>query len=67
MREQLAQYDKINKATGAIATLFVVLWGLDTGVSNVAPVGVWKSALQDSYTGNWEKEMINKLNQGIIL
>ncbi|TCD68882.1 hypothetical protein EIP91_009597 [Steccherinum ochraceum] len=67
MLEQLAHYEKENKRTGAVATLFVLLHCIDSGISNVAPVGVWRDVLDPAYRGDWEGELIRHLNEGIVL
>lgn len=40
MKQQLKEFDRVNKRTGAETTLFVMLFCMDKGVSNIAPVGV---------------------------
>ena len=65
MRQQLQMQDVVNKRTGAVATLFVMLWCVDKSISNIAPVGVWSSVL-DGVRKDWEKELTVAVNQGIV-
>lgn len=69
IRQQLANQDKFNKQHGAVATLFVMLWCIDLSVSNMAPIGVWQSALDEmkNVKSDWAEEMISHLNEGIVL
>jgi len=66
MREQRKIFAEENRRCGRMGAILVVLNCVDTGVSNIAPVGFGEGIFGMSSAKPWKEWMMHRLNEGIV-